>query len=88
MHPTIDQVECPRCGSRRKQALDPDRYRCPDCGTQYHLDWAAGCVQVRQPTAPRPSPAARLSWLPFKVLLVVAAALLVLIGVSFWVAGK
>jgi DNA-directed RNA polymerase subunit RPC12/RpoP len=88
MYPTINLVECPRCGSCRKQALGPDRYRCSDCGMHYHLDWADGYVQVRQPTAPRPSPAARLNWLPFKVLLVVAVAMLVLIGVSFWAAGE
>jgi transposase-like protein len=38
MYPTINLVECPRCGSCRKQALGPDRYRCSDCGMHYHLD--------------------------------------------------
>ncbi len=79
-------VDCPRCGSPRKQPLSADLYRCTDCGLHYHLDWLDGHVRVRPPAPPRPSPSARWDWLPLKVLLLVATALLLLIGWSFLVA--
>jgi hypothetical protein len=86
MYPTIQLVECPRCGSPRKQPLSADLWQCGDCGINYHLDWVGASVQVRQPTAPLPSPTARWVWLPLKVLLLVVLALLVLAGLSFLVA--
>lgn len=86
MYPPIQLVECPRCGSPRKQQLSADLWRCHDCGMNYHLDWLGTGVQVRQPTAPLPSPTARWVWLPLKVLLLVVLALLVLAGLSFLVA--
>lgn len=86
MYPTLQLVECPRCGSPRKHPFRADLYRCDDCGMGYHLDWGAAGVRVRQPTAPRPSPARYQDWLPLKVLGIVLLALLVLVGVSFWVA--
>jgi hypothetical protein len=86
MYPTIQLVECPRCGSPRKQPLSADLWQCGDCGTHYHLDWVGASVQVRQPTAPLPSPTARWVWLPLKVLLLVVLALLALAGLSFLVA--
>ena len=85
-YPTLELVECPRCGSPRKQQLSADLCRCADCGTNYHLDWVGPGLQVRQSTAPRPSPSARWVWLPLKVLLLVVLAILVLTGVSFLVA--
>jgi DNA-directed RNA polymerase subunit RPC12/RpoP len=88
MYPTLDLVECPKCGSPSKQPLGADLYRCADCGMNYHLDWVGASVRVRQPTAPRPSPTSYWNWLPLKILLAVALALLVLIGVSFWVAAR
>jgi len=86
MYPSLELVDCPRCGSPNKQLVHADRYRCADCGMNYHLDWVGGRVQVRQPAAPRPSPAARWDWLPLKVLLLVVGTLLVLAAFSFWVA--
>ena len=86
LYPTLELVECPRCGSPRKQPLSADLYQCGVCGMSYHLDWVAARVQVRQPTAPRPSPSARWNWLPFKVLLLAVLGMLVLVGLSFWVA--
>ena len=85
MHPTIQLVECPRCGSSRKQQLSADLCRCHDCGTNYHLDLEEASVRVRPPTAPLPSPTARWVWLPLKVLLLVVLALLALAGLSFLV---
>jgi hypothetical protein len=52
----------------------------------YHLDWEGTGVHVRHPTAPLPSPTARWTWLPLKVLLLVVLALLALAGLSFLVA--
>jgi hypothetical protein len=86
MYPTIELVECPRCGSPRKQLLSADLCRCEDCGTNYHLEWEGASVQVRQSTPPRPAPSARWNWLPLKVLLLVILAMLVLVGLSFLVA--
>lgn len=86
MYPTIQLVECPRCGSPRKQPLSANLWRCDDCGMNYHLDLVGASVQVRQPTAPLPSPSARWVWLPFKVLLLVVLVLLTLAGLSFLVA--
>ena len=86
-YPTIQLVECPRCGSPRKQPLSADLYRCDDCGMNYHLDWVGSSVRVRQPMAPLPSPTSRWIWLPFKVLLLVVLAMLVLAGLSFLVAS-
>lgn len=86
MYPTIQLVECPRCGSPLKQPLSADLWRCDDCGINYHLDWVGTSVQVRQSTAPLPSPSARWVWLPFKVLLLVVLVLLGLAGLSFLVA--
>lgn len=83
MYPTIALVECPKCGSSRKQLLSPDLCRCDDCGMNYHLDWVEAGVQVRQPTGPLPSPTAYWTWLPLKVLLLVVLAMLVLVGLSF-----
>lgn len=79
-------LECPRCGSPRKQQLSADLCRCTDCGTNYHFDRVGAGVQVRQATGPRPSPTAHLSWLPLKVLVVVVLAILALAGLSFLVA--
>ena len=86
MYPTTQLVECPRCSSSRKQQLSADLWRCDDCGMNYHLDWMGASVQVRQPSAPLPSPTARWVWLPLKVLLLVVLALLALVGSSFLVA--
>lgn len=86
MSPTIALAECPRCGSLRKHLSGADLYRCADCGMTYHLDWRGSLVQVRQPTAPRPSPSARWDWLPLQALLLVVGALLVLVALSFWAA--
>lgn len=86
MYPTLQLVECPRCGSLCKHPFRADLYQCADCGMGYHLDWEAAGVRVRQPTAPRPSRATYQDWLPLKVLVIVLLALLVLVGVSFWVA--
>jgi len=86
MHPTLALVECPRCGSLRKHPFRADLYRCADCGMTYCLDWQDGQGRVRQPPAPRPSPSARWDWLPLKVLLLVAGALLVLAVLAFWAA--
>jgi len=86
MYPTSQLVECPRCGSPRKQPLGADLWRCDDCGTHYHLDWVGASVRVRQPTGPLPSPTARWVWRPLKVLLLVVLARLVLVGWSFLVA--
>jgi len=86
LYPTLELVECPRCGSSYKQQLSADLYRCADCGVNYHLDWVADGVQVRQPKAPFRSPTDRWNWLPFKVLVLVVLAMLVLVGLSFWVA--
>lgn len=85
MYPTIQLVECPRCGSPRKQQLSADLCQCDDCGTNYHLDWEEAGGRGRQPTAPLPSPTARWVWLPLKVLLLVVLALLVLASLSFLV---
>jgi DNA-directed RNA polymerase subunit RPC12/RpoP len=87
MYPTLKLVECPKCGSPHKQPLGADLYRCADCGMHYHLDWVGTGVQVRQPTAPLPSPTAHCDWLPLKVLLVVVLAIVLLVGVSFWAAA-
>lgn len=86
MHAPLELLDCPRCGSPRKHPLRADLYRCADCGMTYHLEWVGDQVRVRQPPAPRPSPAARWDWLPLKVLLLVVGALLVLAAFSFWVA--
>ena len=86
MHPTTQLVECPRCGSPRKQQLSADLWRCDDCGMNYHLEWVGAGVRVQQPTAPLPSPPARWVWLPLKVLLLVVLGLLALVGLSFLVA--
>ena len=86
MYPTIQLVECPRCGSLRKQPLSADLWQCDDCGMNYHLDGVGAGVRVRQSTAPLRSPTARWVWLPLKVLLLVVLALLVLAGLSFLVA--
>jgi DNA-directed RNA polymerase subunit RPC12/RpoP len=86
MYPTIQRVECPRCGSPRKQQLGADLYRCDDCGMNYSLDWVKGGVRVRWSTAPLPTPMSRWVWLPFKVLLLVVVAILILAGLSFLVA--
>ena len=86
MYPTIQLVECPRCGSPRKQQLSADRCRCDDCGMNYHLDWVEGGVRVRRSTVPPPTPVSRWVWLPFKVLLLVVVAVLILAGLSFLVA--
>ncbi|MDO7844728.1 hypothetical protein Q5H92_00045 [Hymenobacter sp. M29] len=85
-YPSIELVECPRCGSPRKQPPSADLCRCADCGTNYHLDWVEAGVQVRQPTAPRPSSSAHWNWLPLKALLLVVVAMAVLVGLSFLVA--
>jgi len=86
MYPTIQLVECPHCGSSRKQPLTIGLWRCDDCSMNYHLDWAEASVQVRQPTGPLPSATARWVWLPLKVLLLVVLALLVLASLSFLMA--
>jgi hypothetical protein len=85
-YPTLELVECPRCGSPRKQQLSADLCKCADCGMNYHLDWVGSGLQVRQSAGPFPSPSARWSWLPLKVLLLVVLAMLVLVGVSFLLA--
>jgi hypothetical protein len=87
MYHALKLVECPKCGSPRKQLLSADLCRCADCGMHYHLDWVGAGVQVRQPTAPLPSPTAHWDWLPLKVLLVVVLAIVLLVGVSFWAAA-
>jgi len=86
LYPTIQLVECPKCGSPLKQQLSPDLCRCESCGMNYHLDWVGASVQVRQPQAACPAPAASWSWLPLKVLLIVVLAMLALAGLSFLVA--
>lgn len=85
MYPTIQLVECPRCGSPRKQQLSADLCQSDDCGTNYHLDWEEAGGRVRLPTSPLPSPTARWVWLPLKVLLLVVLALLMLASLSFLV---
>jgi hypothetical protein len=85
MYPTVQLVECSKCGSPRKHPFRADLYRCADCGTTYHLDWVGSFVQVRQSTGPRPASTTHLDWLPLKVLLLVVVAILVLAGLSFWV---
>ena len=85
MYLTIQLVECPRCGSSRKQQLSADLCQCGDCGMHYYLDWVGAGGRVRQPTSPLPSPTARWVWLPLKVLLLVVLALLVLASLSFLV---
>ena len=87
MYPTLELVECPKCGSPHKQPLGAELYKCADCGMHYHLDWVGAGVQVRQPMAPLPSPTAQQNWLPLKVLLVVVVAIALLVGVSFWAAA-
>ena len=87
MSPTIQPVECPRCGSPHKQPAGVALYQCADCGMSYHLDWVGVSVQVRQPAAPRLSPTTRWNGLPLKVLLLVVLAMLALAGLSFGVAS-
>lgn len=85
-YPVLELVECPKCGSPRKQQRSADLYRCDDCSMNYHLDWGGASVQVRQLTDSRPAPSTRWNWLPLKVLLLVVLVMLVLVSLSFLVA--
>ncbi|HET9503062.1 MAG TPA: hypothetical protein VFO93_05955 [Hymenobacter sp.] len=86
----LKAIQCPKCGSVQQVALQPDTYRCTNCGTEYFLDSDDINVNVRQVpgTPPVNIPPAEMRRRVRWALLMAGLVVLWSVGTHFWAQHK